>query len=305
MSNKEVDEEKTSVTPSDTFNQKLEAAEKTPPFFVVLVGPSKYMGQQWKLIDSELVIGRSVNAQIHIDEGSVSKAHAKIMVANTGVSVIDLGSTNKTLINGNILMPMVPVELGDNDQIQTGNVIFKYLAPGNLEAMSNQENFEKAQMDSLTGIYNKRALVYKGPEAFKRARLLKEELSVIIFDIDHFKQVNDTYGHSAGDYVIKELSQVIKNSVIRSRDFFARFGGEEFTLILAGSSKTDALEVAERARTKVENHVFTFDGKTMAIKISLGLCSLTSEILSWDELFKKADEALYRSKSNGRNQVSS
>ena len=304
MSVHDEDDEKTSLIPSETFKGKLEAAGRTPPFLVVLMGPSQYMGQQWELTEPELLIGRSMKAQIQIDEASVSKSHAKVVVSNTGVSIIDLGSTNKTHINGNVLTPMVPVELGDNDQVQTGNVIFKYLAPGNLEAMSNQENFEKAHMDPLTGIYNKRALTNKGPEAIKRAKLLDESLSVIVFDIDHFKQVNDTYGHAAGDYVIKELSQVIKNGVIRGADFFARFGGEEFTLILAGSSQQQALEVAERARSKVEHHPFTFEGTTMPIRISLGVCSLSTDISSWDDIFKRADEALYRAKQNGRNQVS-
>ena len=304
MEDQNNNDEKTSVIPSDTFKGKLEAAANTPPFLVVLVGPGKYTGVQWELTKPEIVVGRSLDADICLDETSISKSHVRLIISDASVSILDLQSTNKTYINGRQLSPSIPVELRDSDQVQMGNIIFKYLAPGNLEAISNQENFQKAYTDPLTGIFNKRALENKGPDALKRARLLNEDICAIVFDIDHFKKVNDTFGHIAGDYVLKELTHIIKKTQIRAGDFFARFGGEEFILILAQSSKTKGLDVAERIRKTIEGHNFEFEKKKIPLTISLGLCSLTPDIHDWTALLAKADEALYRSKLNGRNQVS-
>ncbi len=295
--------DKTIVT-SDTFRGRLAAADNAPPCLVMLMGPSGYVGQQWVLNGSDLVIGRAVESFIYVDDKSISKSHAKLSVFGKEVTIMDLSSTNKTVVNGTAIPPLSPIKIKNNDQIKTGNVIFKYLEEGNIETVTNQDVFERAQKDALTGAYSKGALIIKGPEAMKRAEIISEALSLIVFDIDFFKKINDNYGHAAGDYVLRELSGIVMKKLIRSQDYLARYGGEEFVVILAGSPVKSALEIAERVRTTVETHKFVFEGKSIPVTVSLGVAVREPVETEWDQLFKRADQALYTSKTNGRNRVS-
>ena len=297
--------DKTSIIQSDTFRGRLEEASKTPPCLVMLVGPHGYVGRQWFLTESEVVIGRAVESFIFVDDPSLSRAHAKLAVGSGDVSILDLDSTNKTVINGKPLPPLTPYTLSQNDQIKTGNVIFKYHEEGSLEAVSNQNVYDRAQRDALTGIYSKGALMNKGPEAMKRSEVLTEPLSMIVFDIDKFKPINDNYGHPAGDFILQELAKVVGEKLVRDQDFFARFGGEEFVVLLAGSPLQQALDVAERIRATVEAQSFIFEGIHIPVTVSLGVAERRPNHKSWQEVFQLADSACYNSKNNGRNRVSS
>ncbi|MCB0408002.1 MAG: GGDEF domain-containing protein, partial [Bdellovibrionales bacterium] len=128
------------------------------------------------------------------------------------------------MINGRLITPLSPIKLANNDQIKCGNVIFKFLEQGNLETVASAQTFDRAQTDALTGIANRAALNARGPEAFKRSTLLGIPLSLIAFDIDHFKKVNDTYGHPTGDFVLQEIARIIGTRLIRGNDFFSRTG---------------------------------------------------------------------------------
>lgn len=197
---------------------------------------------------------------------------------------------------------MAPCILKNNDQIKTGNVIFKFLERGNIEALTAQALFEKANRDALTGIYSKGALLERGPEAIKRSEVLSEPLSVMVFDIDHFKKINDTHGHPCGDYVLKDLCKAV-NKLIRSNDFFARYGGEEFVLILSGTPNKIAGEIAERVRLTIQTHEFNFEGKKIPVTVSVGITSKQGADSDWSTIFDRADKALFVSKQNGRNRV--
>lgn len=302
MSNGEDVSEKTSIVASDTFSGKMQQAEQTPPSLVVLMGPAGYVGKQWSLTKPDYVVGRNPDSSIFVDDKSVSRSHARLMIVGSDVTIQDLGSSNKTSINGTVLTPMTPQKLQNNDQLKCGSVIFKFLERGNLEAFTNKALSEKAEKDGLTGAYNKGALLERGPEVMKRAELLKEELSVIVFDIDFFKKINDGYGHPGGDYVLKALCHIVASKLIRSHDYFARYGGEEFVLILSGAPQKNALEIAERVRTTIQNAEFNFEGKKIPVTISLGVATRKDEN-DWDALFNRADAALYQSKQSGRNRV--
>lgn len=295
--------DKTSVLQSDTFKLRLAQAGQAPPSVVLLVGPVHSVGRQWPIEDSDRIIGRSPSAHIYVDDKSVSKSHAKITLGGGDVSIIDLESTNKTVVNGRILQPLVPVRLSNNDQIKTGNVIFKFLERGNVETVGFAQTYDRTQRDALTGIANRAGLNVKGPESYKRSNLLGIPFSLIVFDIDHFKKVNDTHGHLAGDYVLTEIASVISNKLIRENDFFARTGGEEFCLLLLGSNLKVATEVAERVRTTIEGHPFTFESKKIPITISAGVALKTEADADWEQIFERADKALYVSKNGGRNRV--
>lgn len=298
------DLEKTSVLTSETLKITLDSANKTPATLVLLVGPASSIGKQWQLSGSDLVIGRSPNNSIFIDDRSVSKSHAKFVLAGKDTLVMDLESTNKTVINSQPIPPLTTVKLKNNDQIKVGNVIFKFLEKGNIEAVSAQKAFDRSQLDALTGAYNRGALNAYAPEAIKRSDLIGMPLSLIIFDIDHFKKVNDTHGHAAGDYVIKEIARIVKDKLIRSEDFFARYGGEEFVLVLSATAVSISANVAERIRATIENHNFEFETTKIPITVSAGVAVRSPNGVTWDELFEKSDAALYKSKNRGRNQVS-
>lgn len=295
--------EKTSIVSSDTFKGRLKEADEVPPAIVVLIGPPGYVGKQYPITANDIVIGRSVESQVYIDDKSLSRSHAKFAVNGGDVSVIDLGSTNKTIVNGQAIPPLASCLLKNNDQIKTGNVIFKFLEKGSIEAMTNATMYERAQKDALTGAHSKGALIEKGPEAVKRAEVLNEPLSVVTFDIDHFKKINDTYGHPGGDYVLKELCRIVITKLIRSNDFFARYGGEEFVLILSGSPSKVAGEVGERIRQTIEAHEFSFEGKKIPVTISVGVATKLPAETEWTQTYDRADKALYQSKQGGRNRT--
>jgi two-component system cell cycle response regulator len=297
------DSEKTSVVASDTLKKRIEEATRTPPSIVLLAGPAAHIGKQWALTTSDLIIGRAASSHIFVDDRSVSKSHARLVNSAGQVSIIDLESTNKTLINDQEIAPLVPRNLKNNDQIKVGSVIFKFLEQGSLEALSHQATFDRSQIDALTGAYNKGALLVAGPESFKRARGSRQPMCVLAFDIDHFKKINDTHGHPAGDYVLRELGSVVGKRLIRSGDYFSRYGGEEFVVILNNSQAAQAIEVGERIRQTLEGHKFVFEGTTIPVTVSVGATALTPDTASWEDLFKRADEALYASKKGGRNRV--
>lgn len=295
--------EKTTIVTGDTIGSQFRKANSAPPSLVVLIGPTALIGKQFFLEKKEYIIGRTPECDIYVDDRSVSRNHLKIVVEPSGVVLMDLGSANKTVVKETQLQPNLPFQLQNNDQIKCGNVIFKYYEKGNFEAYANQAILEKSMKDALTGAYSKAALLDKGPEVMRRAQTQNESLTILVFDIDHFKSVNDKYGHPGGDYVLKELGRLIINKVVRSEDFFARYGGEEFVLILLNSDKVIGLEVAERLRANVQSHIFNFNGTLIPITISVGVAERQAGEPDWEHLFKRGDDALYKSKQSGRNRV--
>lgn len=302
MSNEDVSE-KTSIVTGDTFNGRMRQADEAPPALVILMGPSAYVGKQFPLDKNDYILGRAHDCSIPIDDKSVSRNHARVQVAGSDVTISDMGSANKTVVNGAVLQPGVPFKLHNNDQIKTGNVIMKFLEKGNIEALTNRELHEKATRDALTGAYTKGSLLERGPEVIKRAETLNEELSVIVLDIDFFKKINDQFGHAAGDYVLKEMGRLVGTKLTRSEDFFARYGGEEFVIILIGTPLKAAVEVSERIRTMIQGTEFHYEGRVIPVTISMGVSNRLPNESSWEVLFKRADDALYQSKQGGRNRV--
>jgi two-component system, cell cycle response regulator len=296
--------DKTSVLQSDTFKLRLAQAGQAPPSIVLLVGPANSVGRQWPIEDTDRIIGRAPTAHIFVDDKSVSKFHAKLVMAGGDVSVIDLESTNKTVVNGRQIQPLVPHKLANNDQIKVGNIIFKFLERGSIETVASALSFDRGQTDALTGIANRGALQAKAPELYKRSELLGITYTLMLFDIDKFKSVNDTYGHPSGDFVLREIAKVIRDKLIRGNDFFARAGGEEFALLLLGSPPKQAEEIGERIRATIEGHSFDFENKKMSITISIGIAFKNERDSGWEFVYERADKALYHSKNSGRNRVS-
>jgi len=159
-------------------------------------------------------------------------------------------------------------------------------------------------VDGLTQIHNKRYLFEALEKELIRARRYERELSLIIFDIDFFKRINDQFGHLAGDYVLRELARVVQDR-IRRDEVFARYGGEEFVIVLPETGLNGALALAENLRQRVGSHGFVFQAERIPVTISMGCAQLVKEDKAATDLIQRADEKLYEAKRGGRNRVMS
>ena len=292
----------TVVMDAPLYNMTHKPAQTLYSCMVCLIGPEEVMGQSWPINKEQISVGRSRKCDICIQEPSLSKKHLIIYWKNNNqIWVEDQNSTNGTLVNEIKLKANTPVELKDNHKVSLGKAILRFLDKDNPEIISVQENFEKAFQDSLTEISNRFALESRAPALFKQSQKYLIPLSFIIFDIDHFKKVNDTYGHLAGDFVLKEVVRVVK-PCFRSKDLFARSGGEEFCIII--QSKNQRAESAiENARQKVEKHLFQYKEQKIQVTISAGVACRQKEDNKWQDLYERADKRLYKAKTAGRNKV--
>ncbi len=222
------------------------------------------------------------------------------MASSGQIFVKDLGSTNGTHLNGTLLSESR--ELSENDLIQVGdNTEFVFERMRESEAHAQAEIYDKATRDSLTRTYNRRFF----EETLERDTVARNAkgsgLGLIIFDVDHFKKVNDSLGHPAGDAVLREIGRRMP-SVIRGEDIFARIGGEEFALILRTSDSKSVAMSAERLRVLAHSQAVAFEGKNIPFSISVGSCFVSGPTpVSAEQLYKIADEALYEAKHGGRN----
>lgn len=258
------------------------------------------MGSRFTLRDAHLIIGRGEDCEIRIEDNSVSRRHARVYPSKEGYLVEDLQSTNGTFVNDE---PVSFHPLNNGDYLRTGNCIFRYLGDGNVESAYHEEIYRLTIIDGLTGIHNKRYfLEFLDRELSRSARYLRP-LSLLLFDIDHFKIVNDNHGHLAGDFVLRELALMAK-SVVRTEELLARYGGEEFAVVLPETSAEGAFNLAERLRAQVESHSFLFENKSLRITISLGMTTTQGETeLDILQLILQADKKLYEAKRVGRNRV--
>jgi diguanylate cyclase (GGDEF)-like protein len=258
------------------------------------------MGTRYVVGLKPLIIGRGDTCDIHINDSSVSRRHACVQAAAGGVTVADLGSTNGTFLNDALVANAI---LKDGDYLRVGNCIYRFLTGGNIEAEYHEEIYRLTIIDGLTEIHNKRYLQEFLERELARSERHGRPLSLVMFDIDHFKRINDDMGHLAGDYALRELAACIK-AAVRREELFARYGGEEFAIVLPETACAEAASFAERIRAEVAAHAFEFDGERFPVTISLGIASTRgNEACTAEELILQADKALYRAKNEGRNRV--
>jgi diguanylate cyclase (GGDEF)-like protein len=258
------------------------------------------MGSRYTLGDAPLILGRDTDCDICINDQSVSRRHVRIQPGIDGHYAVDLQSTNGTFVNDR---PASMYKLKDGDYLRVGNWIFRYLAGGNVEAEYHEEIYRLTIIDALTGIHNKRSLLDFLDRELARSARHNRPLSLILFDLDHFKAVNDKLGHLAGDHTLRELASSVK-AVVRREELFARYGGEEFAVALPETTKDGAFQMAKRLRELIEKKTFQYEGQTFQITISLGVVSTEGdENLTPNELVRQADEKLYQAKNSGRNRV--
>ncbi len=270
----------------------------SPPCVIVLYGGE--LGQRVALTGSETIIGRDDDVAVSIPIHTISRRHARIFVADNVYRIEDLGSTNGTFVND------APIEgprrLENGDLIRCGGSVVKFIAGGNVEAMYHEEIYNLAITDGLTQAANKRHLLDFLEREIARAVRHERPLSLVMFDLDHFKKINDTYGHLAGDRMLVGIAQYVASSV-RREELFARYGGEEFAVVLPEADLDEAAGFCERIRLLIDSAIFEFDQHQMRATISLGATTLRKGD-TVQSLVERADTQLYQAKRSGRNRVS-
>lgn len=290
--------QETRVTKISKINERVSVNGEC--CLVEIHGPQ--LGKKYVLEEDEFTIGRDVKNNIVVDLDNVSRRHAKITTHGGQSSVSDLGSTNGTYLNDQEVLEEMPLRSGD--YVKVGGSIFKFLSGGNIESLYHEEIYQLTIVDGLTQVNNKRYLLEYLEREMGRCHRYGRALSIIMFDLDHFKQINDNNGHLAGDYVLRELAGLVRQR-IRKEECFARYGGEEFTVVMPESGAENARHFAEKVRRLVEGHAFNFENKPIQVTVSLGVADMTPEMTEPLHFIKIADANLYKAKKAGRNRVAS
>jgi two-component system, cell cycle response regulator len=267
---------------------------------VLIYPPGPEMGKRWTLSEREIILGRGTDCDVQIDRDSVSRRHARVFQVDGEWQVEDLGSTNGSYINDR---PIRRAPLGDNDFLKIGSAIFKFLSGNGVETSYYEEIYRMTIIDGLTGAHNKRYFMEFLEREIARCARYERPLSLLMFDIDHFKAINDTHGHLTGDYVLKEMAGRLLGRV-RKEELLARYGGEEFAAVLPETDHSGAMKFGEQIRSIVANKPFEYEGDVLNITISVGVATTSgSDPLDPLEFIRIADENLYRAKNEGRNRV--
>lgn len=265
---------------------------------VVIYGTE--LGRRIALGTGAIECGRAIQTDIPLDDEAVSRRHARISWTGMNYVVRDLGSTNGTYVND---VSVDERALKDGDQVKIGRTIFKFIQGGNVELSYHEEIYRLMTFDGLTQVHNKRSFEVALEREVSRACRYHRHLSLIMFDIDHFKSINDTRGHLTGDAVLRQMAALAAANVRRD-DILARVGGEEFALLVPEIPVESARHVAEKLRTIVERTPFRYEEGEIAVTASFGVAGVTPDApVSPMELYRRADERLYHAKKGGRNRV--
>ena len=254
---------KTVVTSISRISERPSGKEAC---LVVIYGAE--LGKKYNLNSASLVVGRSSKCDIQIDQESISRNHSKIV--NTGKSILvrDLGSTNGTYVNDE---PIDEYVLRDGDLIKIGRTIFKFLTGGNIENAYHEEIYRLTTIDGLTQIFNKRYFLETLEREIARSQRYRRALSLVMFDIDHFKKINDTYGHLAGDYVLKHLARRWSRPRSAARISSRATAARSSRSCCPRSPRATARPFAEKIRQIVEKQDFKFENTKIRVTISMGV----------------------------------
>ncbi len=299
----EWDEETTTASEPGELQDKLASvgAARTKPVLTVLTGGAS--GKQFKVVKGTAVIGRAPNAELRLEDDGISRTHARIRAETNKAWVEDMKSRNGTFVNG--VKISATTELRDGDKIQVGRgTVLRFGFQDDLDESFHDYLMSSALRDGLTKLFNKRYFLERLDSELKFAQRHKTTLSLLMLDLDHFKKINDTMGHLAGDVVLETIAGVLAKAV-RNEDVVARFGGEEFSIILRAIEIDSAQLMAERLRKLVESTVMPAPAQSVRATVSIGLAGFPSTpVKTLEELVEAADKALYRAKHAGRNRVS-
>lgn len=273
----------------DTYNLE--------PYLVILSGLDQ--GKQHRLSRLYNTFGRTSGVDIMIKDSKVSRNHGVFVIYPDHIILEDNYSTNGCFVDGIRIKHRQVIK--STARIEIGNTLMKieYKKPSEVE--SEKEIYTAANTDDLTHLLNRRAFIEQAKEEFLLCKRNNGNLAIIMCDIDYFKRINDTFGHPAGDHILKEIAKIL---LMREEDIVARYGGEEFIMLMRNTDNETAGIWAERIREKVEKFNFSFHNENIAITVSIGVCHQKGNSLNaLDSVIKKSDDALYLAKKNGRNRV--
>ena len=297
---------------------QLQTASKKPnssqrerrPALVSLRG--ELMAVPIPLERDEVVIGRAIEADVRLNDSRASRLHARISSAvdattkETICRIVDLKSTNGTLVNGERITEAV---LNDGDKIVIGDHLFRFDLLDEIDREFQQQIHRLIAHDELTGLLTSKSFFSELRREAARAEAEARPFCVLMMDLDHFKEVNDTYGHLVGSRTLEECGRIIKEA-LRAGDVASRFGGEEFAAFLLDANYAQGLVAAERVRAAMAAHSFPVSrlddpaGETTHhITISIGVAAFPDDATDPIHLVELADSALYRAKRSGRNRI--
>lgn len=260
----------------------------------------RQIGRRIELGAGDVVCGRDVECGLHLDDGKVSRRHAIFRRANDGFSLQDLGSTNGTFVNNSSVRVR---ELAHGDQVKIGHTIFRFLCAETTEAHYHEVIYRLMTRDGLTDAFNRQAFDQAFGREVARAKRYARPLALTMFDLDHFKSINDHYGHMAGDEVLRQLAHLVSRN-IRQEDIFARVGGEEFALLMPEGDLRCGCGLAERLREIIASTPFEFESRVLQTTCSFGVDELHADKdPDGEQLRRSADDRLYAAKRAGRNRV--
>jgi diguanylate cyclase (GGDEF)-like protein len=279
-----------------------QSVHRTSAQLTVISGPN--IGRAFSLPAGETVLGRGRDAHVFIDDAGASRVHARIMVTEEGRYVVeDLKSRNGTFVDGRRIERQ---ELNSGDRISIGSGVMLSFAilDAQAERVAHQL-YESSVRDALTRAHNRRYLLERLGSEIAFSRRHKTPLSLIMFDVDHFKAINDEHGHLTGDEALREVSALVSR-MIRTEDVFARYGGEEFVIVARGIEHDNAGRFSERVRAAVERLEVIVGENVLRVTISVGYAAL-DELgdgqRSAEGLIRLADARLYGAKAAGRNRT--
>lgn len=259
----------------------------------------------------EVTIGRALEADVRLNDARASRLHARItserdaQADSAGFRLEDLGSTNGTLVNGELI---TEVMLNDGDKIEIGDHLFRFDMLDEIDREFQHQIHRLLAHDELTGLLTSKSFFSELRREAARAEAESRPFCVLMMDLDHFKEVNDTYGHLIGSKTLEETGHVIKEA-LRAGDVASRFGGEEFAAFLLDANYAQGLVAAERVRVALEGHLFPAgrsdspEQSTHRITISIGVAAFPDDATDPIQLVELADSALYRAKRSGRNRI--
>lgn len=286
---------------------ETEAAQPQPLVeanIILIAHPDdQHLGSRFRLgPGTHLVIGRDPDATISLPEVlSISRHHARLDHRGNEVTLSDLGSTNGTYVNGQLIGQ--PTTLQSGDRFQVAAVHFKFLHEEDVEHAYYEAIYDLLSRDGLTEIYNKRKYLEEAEREVARSRRHGRPLSIITFDLDQFKEINDTYGHLCGDFVLKSVVQSVKE-LLRPEQIFARFGGDEFVILTPETGLDGARVLAEKLCARIQDLNYDYLGVEVPVTCSFGVAEWSEDMKTIDDLYGRADAALFRSKRDGRARVS-
>ncbi len=289
----------TAIIDQSSLVTQLERIQHRRAMLVFLGGTN--VGAMVPLNVADVVIGRDVECDVILGDDGVSRRHARILAEDSGeYAVEDLGSTNGTTVNGEQVKRQT---LRDGDRISLGRTVLKFVLQADVDEDYQKRIYELSIRDALTKVYNRRYFDERLGAEVAYARRHRSLVSLIMLDIDHFKQLNDTYGHLAGDRVLAEVAGFVQGQV-RSEDVLARYGGEEFAVLVRETAPPGVTTLAERIRAGVDALRVSFHAIELAVTVSVGAATVRGSPATTPEgLIGVADRLLYQAKESGRNRV--